>query len=161
MGFGYKNKTEDIKALTKDGIEFTNDESLEAQFKIIIPDWVAYDFMQELPICEDKGFIIHNLEMRNPYYSEVFTTEDAASGTVPKLGSIEHMQRYIVARQIAKDLWAMLAEEADAELYKPEVSCYGDMGGGKVFYIPLKQLLWWRLTAFKNEKILLRDEASL
>ncbi len=135
MGFGYKNKTEDIKALTKEGIEFTNGESLEAELKIIIPDWVAHDFMQGLPICDEKGFVIHNLEMRNPDYPEVFTAGDAASGTVPKLGAIGHLQSYIVARQIAKDLGVMSAEEADAELYKPEISCYGDMGGGKAFYI--------------------------
>jgi sulfide:quinone oxidoreductase len=35
MGFGYKNKTEDIKAITKDGIEFANGDSLEAELKIV------------------------------------------------------------------------------------------------------------------------------
>ncbi len=33
------------------------------------------------------------------------------------------------------DLGCISSEEADAELYKPEVVCYGDMGGKKAFYI--------------------------
>ncbi len=135
MGFGYVNKTEDIKAITKDGIEFTNGQSLEAELKIVLPDWVAHDFMKGLPICDDKGFVIHNLEMRNPDYPEVFTAGDAAASTVPKLGSIGHQQSYIVANQIAKDLNCLSATEADKLIYSPEVVCYGDMGGGKAFYI--------------------------
>lgn len=135
MGFGYKNNVEDIKRITKDGIEFTNGESLEAELKIIFPDWVAHDFMKGLPICDDQGFVIHGLDMRNPDFPEVFAVGDAAAGTVPKIGSIGHLQSYIAARQIAKDLGCMSKEEADAELYHPEVICYGDMGGGKAFYI--------------------------
>ncbi len=135
MGFGYKNKVEDITALHSSGIEFATGESLDAELKIVFPDWVAHTFMKGLPISDDQGFVIHNLEMRNPDYPQVFTAGDAAAGTVPKLGSIGHLQSYIVARQIAKDLGCMSAEEADAELYAPEVICYGDMGGGKAFYI--------------------------
>jgi sulfide:quinone oxidoreductase len=135
MGFGYKNKTEDIKSITKEGINFASGESLEAELKIVFPDWVAHDFMKGLPFCDEEGFVIHNLEMRNPMYPEIFTAGDAAAGTVPKLGSIGHLQSYIVSRQIAKDLGVMSAEEADKELYHPEVICYGDMGGGKAFYI--------------------------
>lgn len=135
MGFSYKNKVQDIACLQKDGIEFTNGQSLDAELKIVFPDWVAHDFLVGLPISDDKGFIIHNLEMRNPDYPEIFTAGDAASGTIPKLGSIGHLQTYIVARQIAKDLGYMPAEAADAELYAPEVIRYGDMGGGKAYYI--------------------------
>lgn len=135
MGFGYKNNLQDITSLTKDGILFANGESLEAELKIVFPDWVPHDFLKGLPICDEQGFVIHTLEMRNPDYPEIFTAGDAAAGTVPKLGSIGHQQSYIVARQIAKDLGKMSPEEADKELYQPEVICYGDMGGGKAFYI--------------------------
>lgn len=135
MGFGYKNKVEDIKRITKDGIEFTNGESLEAEVKIIFPNWEPHDFMKGLPISDDKGFVIHGLDMRNPDFPEVFTVGDAAAGTVPKLGTIGHIQSYIVAKQIAKDLRCIPSEEADKETFKPVVVCYGDMGGGKAFYI--------------------------
>ncbi|MGC8483014.1 MAG: NAD(P)/FAD-dependent oxidoreductase [Thermodesulfobium sp.] len=135
MGFNYKNNLEDIKRITKDGIEFANGENIEAELKVIFPDWVPHDFLKGLPICDEKGFVIHNIEMRNPDFPEIFTAGDAAAGTVPKLGSIGHLQSYIVARQIAKDLKSLSSEEADAELYNPQVICYGDMGGGKAFYI--------------------------
>jgi sulfide:quinone oxidoreductase len=135
MGFGYKNKTKDIKEITKEGISFNNGESLEAELKIIFPDWQAHEFMKGLPISDEEGFVTHDIYMRNKKYPEIFTAGDAASGTVPKLGSLGHLQSYIVARQIAKDLGTMSAKEADEESYKPEVICYGDMGGGKAFYI--------------------------
>ncbi|TLU83288.1 MAG: pyridine nucleotide-disulfide oxidoreductase [Chlorobium sp.] len=135
MGFGYKNNMRDISRITKDGIEFANGESLEAELKIIFPDWVPHAFLIGLPICDETGFVITNREMRNPDYPEVFAAGDAAAVTVPKLGSIGHHQSYIVARQIAKDIGYLDVEEADKELYNPEVICYGDMGNGKGFYI--------------------------
>jgi sulfide:quinone oxidoreductase len=135
MGFGYKKELQDITRLTVDGIEFANGESLEAELKIIFPDWVPHAFLQGLPICDEEGFVITNLQMRNPDYPEVFAAGDAAAATVPKLGSIGHHQSYIVARQIAKDMEFLDAGEADSELYNPEVICYGDMGNGQGFYI--------------------------
>lgn len=135
MGFGYKNKLEDIKQIGKDGIEFANGESIEAELKIILPDWVPHEFLKGLPICDEKGFVITNKQLKNPDYPEVYAAGDAAACTVPKLGSIGHHQSYIVARQLARDLGALSDEEADSELYSPEVICYGDMGDGKAFYI--------------------------
>ncbi len=135
MGFGYKNNTLDIARMTKDGIEFANGESLEAELKIIFPDWVSLEFMKGLPICDEEGFVVTGSDMRNPDFPEVFAAGDAAAGTVPKLGSIGHLQSYIVVRQLAKTLGYLDQEEADRELYHPEVICYGDMGRGKAFYI--------------------------
>lgn len=135
MGFKYKNKLEDITRLQKDGIEFANGESIEAELKIIFPDWEPHGFLKGLPVCDEEGFVITNRQMRNPDYPEVFAAGDAAAATVPKLGSIGHHQSYIVARQLAHELGALSAEEADSELYSPEVICYGDMGDGKAFYI--------------------------
>jgi len=134
MGFGYKNKTEDIKRLTKDGIEFTNGESLEAEVKIIFPDWVAHDFMRDLPITDSEGFVVTDLLMRNPSYPEVFAAGDAAAVTVPKLGSIGHQQCEIVGRQIARDIGALKEEKAN-EALQPVVLCIGDMGANHAFYI--------------------------
>lgn len=134
MGFGYMNKTEDIACLTKDGIEFTNGQSLEAEVKIIFPDWVAHDFLRDLPLVDSEGFVITDLLMRNPAYPQVFAAGDAAAVTVPKLGSIGHQQCEIVGRQIAKDVGAMSAELADKKL-QLEVLCIGDMGKHHAFYI--------------------------
>lgn len=134
MGFGYKNKTRDIKRLTKYGIEFANGESLEAEVKIIFPDWVAHDFLQDLPISDNMGFIKTDLLMRNPEYPEVFAAGDVAAVTVPKLGAIGHQQCDIVGRQIAKDMGRMDATNADQYL-QPVVLCIGDIGANQAFYI--------------------------
>ena len=134
MGFGYKNKTQDISRLTREGIEFANGDSLEAEVKIILPDWVAHDFLHDLPISDNMGFIKTNLLMRNPDYPEVFAAGDAAAVTVPKLGAIGHQQCDIVGRQIARDMNRLSADEADAHL-QPLVLCIGDIGDNQAFYI--------------------------
>ncbi|HET9112254.1 MAG TPA: FAD-dependent oxidoreductase [Burkholderiales bacterium] len=134
MGFNYVNKTGDITRVTADGVEFANGQNLSAELKILFPNWAAHDFLKGLPISDSEGFIITDTLMRNPKYREVFAAGDAAAITVPKLGAIGHQQCTIVARQIAKDLGRMSAEEADQEL-EPVTYCIGDMGGGQAFYI--------------------------
>lgn len=134
MGFNYINKTEDIKRLTANGIEFTNGQSLETELNIIFPNWKPHSFLKGLPIADEVGFIITNMQMRTLDYPEVFACGDAAAITVPKLGAIGHQEAEVVGKQIAKDVGMMAAEEAD-EKWMPEVVCIGDMGGGKAFYI--------------------------
>lgn len=134
MGFHYVNKTRDIRRITAEGVEFADGRSVEAELKIIFPDWVAHDFLKGLPISDNMGFVKTDLLMRNPDYPNVFAAGDAAAVTVPKLGAIGHQQSEIVGRQIAKDLGRLSAEEADKPL-APIVYCIGDMGGGKAFYI--------------------------
>jgi len=134
MGYHYVNKTEDIKRLTADGIEFANGKSLEAEIKIVLPDWQPHSFMKSLPIVDEEGFVITDLTMRNPDYPRIFAAGDAAALTVPKLGTLGDMQARIVALQIAKDLGKVSPEKAD-EPFRPEVICMGDMGRNKAFYI--------------------------
>lgn len=134
MGFGYKNNTEDISRITDKGVFFVNGDSLEAELKIIFPDWEPHDFMKGLPISDEMGFVVTDLTMRNPDYPNVLAAGDCAALTVPKLGSIGHVQAEIVAKQIAKDLGKIDAEEADKPFW-PEVLCIGDMGNNKAFYI--------------------------
>ena len=134
MGIHYKNKTIDVKRITAEGIEFENGDSLEAELKIVLPDWVAHDFLRDLPISDSQGFVKTDLLMRNPDYPNVFAAGDIAAVTVPKIGGIGHQEADIVARQVAKDLGRLDAEEADQPL-KPIVFCIGDMGDGKAFYI--------------------------
>lgn len=88
MGFGYINDTVGIKRIYKDGIEFRNGSSLEAELKIIFPNWEAHEFMKSLPIVDDQGFVVTDLYMHNPDYPEIFAVGDAASLSVPKLGAI-------------------------------------------------------------------------
>ncbi len=134
MGIHYLNKTIDIRRLTAEGIEFENGETLEAELKIVLPDWVAHDFLRDLPISDSQGFIKTDLLMRNPDYPNVFAAGDAAAVTVPKIGGIGHQEADIVARQVAKELGRLDAEEADHPL-RPVIFCIGDMGDGKAFYI--------------------------
>ncbi len=134
MGFNYLNKTQDIKRITKDGIEFADGRSVEAELKIVFPNWKAHEFMRGLPISDSEGFVVTDLLMRNPKYKNVFAAGDAAAVTMPKLGAIGHQECEIVGLQIAKDLGRLSPEQADKPL-QPVVYCIGDMGGGKAFYI--------------------------
>ncbi|MEY4504026.1 MAG: pyridine nucleotide-disulfide oxidoreductase [Pseudomonadota bacterium] len=134
MGMTYMKDTPDIKRLTKDGIEFTNGKSLEAELKIIVPHWNAHDFMKELSIVDEAGFVITDLTMRNETYKNVFAVGDCAALTVPKLGGIGDLQARIVAKQLGKDMGKVKGEDADKPFW-PEVVCFGDMGNNKAFYI--------------------------
>ncbi|WP_298212476.1 FAD-dependent oxidoreductase [Ferrimicrobium sp.] len=134
MGMGYLNQTKDIQEITADGIEFANGTSVEAEIKIIIPDWIPHAFLRELPITDELGFVHTDKWMRNPLHPEIFAIGDAAAITVPKLGSIGHQQAEIVARQIAIAVGAPKAPKPGKE-YHPEVLCFGDTGDHKGFYI--------------------------
>ncbi|MHB1322117.1 MAG: NAD(P)/FAD-dependent oxidoreductase [Acidithiobacillus ferrivorans] len=134
MGFNYVNEGKDITRLTKDGVELASGKKIEAELKIVFPDWVPHDFMKGLPISDNEGFVVTDVTMRNPKYPNVFAAGDAAAITVPKLGGIGHAQCEIVARQIAKDMGKMAPAEADKPL-EPVVYCIGDMGNNQAFYI--------------------------
>jgi len=134
MGYGYKNNTQDIKRITAEGIEFVNGDSIEAELKIVLPDWQPHEFIRRLPVVDEVGFIITDLTMRSPQYPNIFAVGDCAALTVPKLGALGHKQAEIVSKQIAKDLGKIPAEEADSP-FRPEIICMGDMGGDKAFYV--------------------------
>lgn len=134
MGFHYMNETKDITRITAEGIEFANGKSLEAELKIIFPDWVPHAFLKDLPISDEYGFIVTDMLMRNPNYPEILAAGDAAAVTVPKLGAIGHQEAEIVGKQIAKDMGRMTAAQADQAL-QPYVYCIGDMGNNQAFYI--------------------------
>lgn len=133
-GFGYLNNTIDVARLHADGIEFESGASLEAEIKIIIPDWVPHRFLTELPITDERGFVLTDRRMRNPIHPEIFAVGDAAALTVPKLGSLGHQQAEIVARQIAIAVGALDHGDAGPD-YQPEILCFGDIGGHQGFYI--------------------------
>jgi sulfide:quinone oxidoreductase len=148
MGFGYKNNTRDIKQITEEGIQFANGESLEAELKIVFPNWEPHEFMKGLPIVDEVGFVITNDVMRNPEYPNVLAAGDNAAVTVPKLGALGHTESEIVAKQIAKDVGKMSAEEADKP-FSPAVFCIGDMGHSKGFYIHSDTWYGGKLSVFK------------
>lgn len=134
MGFGYLPATQDVARLTADGIEFANGQSAEAELKILMPDWVPHPFLKDLPITDEYGFVLTGTDMRNPDHPEVFAVGDAAALTVPKLGSLGHQQAEIVARQIAVAV-GRLDQDKVGGPYRPQILCFGDMGGHKGFYI--------------------------
>jgi sulfide:quinone oxidoreductase len=134
MGVNYRNNMGDIRRLTAEGIEFENGGFIDAELKIVFPDWRAHAFLRDLPISDSEGFIVTDLTMRNPDYRNIFAAGDCASVTVPKLGAIGHHEAAIVARQIADDLGCGLPGEGSEQL-EPVVFCIGDMGDGKAFYI--------------------------
>jgi sulfide:quinone oxidoreductase len=134
MGFGYRHSTGDISRLTADGIEFTDGTSVESEISMVLPDWVPHPFLRELPITDERGFVLTDRLMRNPLHPEVFAVGDAAALTVPKLGSLGHQQAEIVSRQIATEVGAM-SDAAAAMQYSPAVLCFGDMGGHQGFYV--------------------------
>jgi sulfide:quinone oxidoreductase len=134
MGFGYVNNTQDIAKLTPSGIEFQSGDSLEAEIKIVLPDWVPHEFLLDLPITDEYGFVITDTTMRVPDHPEIFAVGDAAAITVPKLGGLGHQQAEIVAHQIAAATGAAATESA-SERFRPEIVCFGDIGKHKGFYI--------------------------
>jgi sulfide:quinone oxidoreductase len=134
MGIHYRNNMPDIARLTTEGVEFVGGETLEAEIKLILPDWVAHECLRDLPICDSMGFIKTNLLMRNPDHPEIFALGDCAAVTVPKIGGIGHQEAEIVGRQLALDMGRMGADEANEPL-RPVTFCIGDMGEGKAFYV--------------------------
>lgn len=134
MGFNYVNNAKDITRITADGVELASGKTIDAELKIIFPDWAAHDFMRGLPISDSEGFVVTDLLMRNPKYPEVFAAGDSAAVTVPKLGAIGHEECEIVGRQIACAVGRMSEEAANTPL-KPVVNCIGDMGDNMAFYI--------------------------
>src|SRR5680860_130516 len=140
MGYGYKNNTIGIKRIYKEGIEFKDGSSLEAELKIIFPNWEPHHFMKKLPFVDDQGFVVTDLYMRNPDYPEIFAVGDAASVTVPKLGSLGHMECEIASKVIANEVLNN-GDASTIELLKPMVLCFGDMGNHKGFYMHTNE--WW------------------
>jgi len=148
MGFGYKADTHDIAAISADGVDFANGESLEAEVKIVLPDWVPHPFLRDLPITDEQGFVITGTDMANPDHPEIFAVGDAAALTVPKLGSLGHQQAEIVARQIAVRVGCLEADRP-GEAYRPEIVCFGDMGGHRGFYIHSDTWFGGKTSVFK------------
>ena len=139
-GFGYRADTKGIKRLYEDGIEFEDGSSVEAELKIIFPNWTAHDVIRDLPVTDDQGFVVTDLQMRNPEYPEVFAVGDAASVTVPKLGSLGHKEAEICAQVLGQEAGEYEPEEPIGPL-EFEVICMGDMGGRKGFYMHTNE--WW------------------
>lgn len=138
MGYGYMKDTIGIKRIYKDGIDFKDGSSLEAEMKIIFPNWEPHDFLKGLPFVDDQGFVVTDLYMRNPDYPEIFAVGDAAAVTVPKLGSLGHMECEIVSKVLANEV---LGTDKKVEPLHPMVICFGDMGNHKGFYIHSDE--WW------------------
>jgi len=140
MGFGYQANTRGIKSIHEDGIEFKDGSSLEAEMKIIFPNWKPHEFLQGLPISDDQGFIVTDLYMRNPTYPEVFAVGDAASITVPKLGSLGHLEAEVLAKVLGKEAGDYRPKK-EIEPLEFTLICMGDMGGHKGFYMHTDE--WW------------------
>jgi sulfide:quinone oxidoreductase len=140
MGYGYRANTKGIKRLYDDGIEFEDGSSIEAELKIIFPNWTAHDVLKGLPITDDEGFVVTDLHMRNPDYPEVFAVGDAASVTVPKLGSLGHKEAEICAQVLGQEAGDYEPDEPIGDL-EFEVICMGDMGGRRGFYMHTNE--WW------------------
>lgn len=138
MGFNYQANTLGIKKVHKDGIEFNDGSSQEAEISILFPDWQAHTFLKELPFTDDKGFVVTDLYMRNPDYQNIFAVGDAASITVPKIGSLGHMEAEVLANTLSKEIGVI---EEEVKPLHFELVCMGDMGGMKGFYMRTNE--WW------------------
>jgi sulfide:quinone oxidoreductase len=138
MGYNYKADTLGIKKVYDGGIEYNDGSTQEAEISILFPDWQAHPFLKELPFTDDMGFVITDLYMRNPDYKNIFAVGNAASITVPKIGSLGHMEAEVLANTLAKELGVIIGEVKPMEF---ELLCMGDMGGIKGFYMRTNE--WW------------------
>jgi sulfide:quinone oxidoreductase len=133
-GLTYLNGTRDITRLTADGIVFANGTEIEAELKIVFPNWEPHGFMKGLPFADEEGFVVTDLTMRADGHPNVLAVGDCAALAVPKLASTAQRQAEIAARQIAKDVAALPAEQADKP-FKAELVWVGEMGDRKGFYV--------------------------
>jgi sulfide:quinone oxidoreductase len=133
-GYRYLPNVIDIGQITAEGIEFLNGQQVEAELKIVLPDWVPYSFLNGLPITDDRGFVITERRMRNPTYPNVLAVGDAAALTIPKLGYLAYLQAAVVGWQIAKDLGRSVPSPADL-IFTPLIDCLGMMGSGQGFFL--------------------------
>jgi sulfide:quinone oxidoreductase len=138
MGYHYQAETLGIKKVYDGGIEFNDGTNQEAELAILFPDWQPHTFLKEMPFTDDQGFVITDLYMRNPDYKNIFAVGDAASITVPKIGSLGHMEAEVLANTLAKDLGII---SGDVQPMEFELLCMGDMGGIKGFYMRTNE--WW------------------
>lgn len=138
MGYHYQANTNGIKKVYDGGIEYNDGSTQEAEVSILFPDWQAHSFLKDLPFTDDKGFVITDLYMLNPDYQNIFAVGDAASVTVPKIGSLGHMEAEVLANTLAKELGLI---EGDIKPMEFELLCMGDMGGIKGFYMRTNE--WW------------------
>jgi sulfide:quinone oxidoreductase len=138
MGYNYQANTIGVKKVSKDGVEFNDGSSQESEITLIFPDWQAHPFLKELPFTDDMGFVITDLYMRNPDYQNIFAVGDAASITVPKIGSLGHMEAEVLANTLGKELGII---KVDVKPMEFELLCMGDMGGIKGFYMRTNE--WW------------------
>lgn len=133
MGMTIQYNTQDIKEVTHDGIEFVNGPSLEAEVKMIFPDWKTHKWLQGLPISDEFGFVITDTKMRNPKYRNVFAVGDCAAITVPKLGAIGDAESRVIVHQIAEEFGKDLKDFP--AVYEPMVICWGTMNDDTAFYL--------------------------
>lgn len=138
MGYNYQANTHGIKNVQEGGIEFNDGTSQEAEITILFPDWEAHSFLKELPFTDDMGFVITDLYMRNPDFQNIFAVGDVASITVPKIGSLGHMEAEVLANTLGKELGII---KNDIKPMEFELLCMGDMGGIKGFYMRTNE--WW------------------
>ncbi len=138
MGYHYQANTNGIREVHHDGITYVDGTSQEAEISILFPDWQAHGFLKDLPFTDDRGFVITDLFMRNPDYQNIFAVGDAASITVPKIGSLGHMEAEVLANTLAKELGVLKGDVKPVEF---ELLCMGDMGGIKGFYMRTNE--WW------------------
>ncbi|HET9487433.1 MAG TPA: FAD-dependent oxidoreductase [Chryseosolibacter sp.] len=138
MGYHYRAETLGIKKVYDGGIEYNDGTSQEAEVVMIFPDWQAHPFLKELPIADDQGFVVTDLYMRNPDYTNIFAVGDAASITVPKIGSLGHSEAEVLVKVLANDLGVVTSEVKPLEF---QLLCMGDMGGIKGFYMRTDE--WW------------------
>lgn len=145
MGYHYKANTLGVKSVYAEGVEYNDGSSQEAEISILFPDWQPHDFLKELPFTDTMGpftdtmgFVVTDLYMRNPDYQNIFAVGDAASITVPKIGSLGHIEAEVLAKTLGKELGAVSEDVKPVEF---ELLCMGDMGGIKGFYMRTNE--WW------------------
>lgn len=89
-------------------------------------------------ICPMNGWVILSVKLTMTIYQNIFAVGDAASITVPKIGSLGHMEAEVLANTLGKELGII---KVDIKPIEFELLCMGDMGGIKGFYMRTNE--WW------------------
>ncbi len=115
----------ELVEITKDKVIFSDGSSMDCDLAIIIPPYIAPEFIAKSNLGDDKGWIPVDETMKHIGFDNIFAAGDVSALAQPKLGHIAINQADVVVSSILK------AEDIEHEKveFNPEVFCIMNMGG--------------------------------
>ena len=115
----------ELVEITKDKVIFSDGSSMDCDLAIIIPPYIAPEFIAKSGLGDDKGWVPVDKTMKHIGFDNIFAAGDVSALAQPKLGHIAINQADVAVSSILK------AENIEHEevTFNPEVFCIMNMGG--------------------------------